>query len=155
MRKNVTSECLYLYADGHAVITYSKPDADAGRVQWAEVHEAFGPACKFNGRLVISRPESRFAKLMKSCIEVHAKPGSTENGSDNTKKHGIAVAYLKLVFSHQFDDCLTYSYMPDLLNIGITQQPETVEAFDPNTSFWAGMRVAKIYRKPAPVAQAA
>lgn len=142
----------YLYADGHAVCCYEKTDRDAGEIRYCEVHEQFTKAhCGFVGRIVIGRWQEGLSNLMKGALKINVSAPSTELGSENTRKQGIAVGNLSVQTK---GGELYWTTMPELISPAFNYQPGNVEVFEPEMMFWHDLRVAKIHRiSTAPVAQ--
>lgn len=137
-------QCAYLYADGHAILIYEKQDRDAGRIEFAEVHERFTDAkILFQGRLVFNRFHAEgLLRLAKLADEICATRAKIESGSDRTKELGIAVGSLRF---HIGGD-VSFHSMPDILSDGWTYQPDMLEHFDEGLSRWGHSPVARIHR---------
>lgn len=141
--------CTYLYADGHAVIIYEKTDPDAGKVQFAEVHELYGPDCYFTGRVILYRADG-LTTLVRNAYSVRATVASLKHGSQRTKELGIAVGYLEVCMSKDWHNSVTFYDLPGTLGGPYSYQPDTIETFDPDLSLWGHVRVARIHRVKAP-----
>lgn len=145
---NKQAYCGYLYADGHAVMLWKKNDKDAGEVQFAEVWEKLGPVCHFDGRLVIHNP-TLFFRVVQNAKRVDASEPSLKHGSENTKKMGIAVGYVTVGFSEsRYFDSISFSVLDGILSGDFCYQPNVVETFDGDKSYWGDVKIAKWHRLP-------
>lgn len=159
--KHQKQTCAYLYADGHAVILYEQKVKLGGAsqtVEYAVIHEQWTKASlSFKGRLCFSRYGSAaMLDLCKRAVSIKACPPSTENGSENTRKLGLAIGNLSFDFAD--GSYLYFNYMPDLISGQFTYQPDHTDMFEADRSTWGYVKVAEIKRKPAPkleLAQAA
>lgn len=148
-----TAYVAYLYADGHAVIVHREKHDKAGDVEWAEIIQKVDIHCAFEGRIVFHEPkrDQRFA-LALSAYEVAASEPSTENGSENTRKHGMRIGSFTIRWKDSSE--LYWVRNPDMISDGLTYQPEVKEAFDPewneSWSRWGSSRIAVIHRLPKP-----
>ena len=143
-----TAYCGYIYADGHVVILHRERHPKAGEVEWVEIFEKIDTHCAFEGRIVFHNLgyERKF-RLACEAYTLRATVPSVSNGSDNTKKLGIAVGNFAIEFKDGAD--LLWSTMPGVLSDGITYQPDVNEAFNPewdNWTIWGRSRVGKIHR---------
>lgn len=140
-------QTVYLYADDHAVALWEKNDPQAGKVEWAEIHERWGPQVLFcAGRLVL-KPE--MAQLLKSCVGVSAAPARIEAGSPNTRERGIALDTLSLRVRGAEHPVILHG-IPEWLSGPWRYQGDVDETFDQvkDAPFWSTVRVAKVhYRK--------
>jgi hypothetical protein len=139
-----TIRSAYLYADGHAVLI-CEDEFKGRKIDHVEIIENYGPRCNFHGRVIFSNPDwyCEF-DLAKKAEMVDASEASIENGSDHTRSMGIAVGSLKLHFAKGKQ--LHITSMPRIISAPFTYQPETVELFDADCTYWSGMPVTKITR---------
>lgn len=146
-----TAQTMYLYSDGHAMICHEKADTDAGRVYWVTAHESIhekSPHLENDGRLIISGPEAIAMAL--SAERIRARAASTESGSENTKKAGIAVGHIAFNFGHGY---VYFSTFPDLVSSAFTYQAKHAETWEDvkNAHIWhIDERISKHYPKEAP-----
>lgn len=137
-------QTVYLYADGHAVAICEKNDPCAGKVEWVEIHERWGPQVLFcAGRLVL-KPE--LAQLLKSCVGVSAAPARVEAGSRNTRERGIALDTLELRVRGAEHPVVLHG-IPEWLSGPWNYQGNVDETFDEvkDNSFWSTHTVAKVH----------
>jgi hypothetical protein len=149
MNKNTKQTCAYLYADGHAVIIYEQTVKLGGTttdIEYAVIHEEYCHAhLGFKGRLCFGRCTAiAMLDLAKRATAIRASVPTTENGSENTKRMGIAIGSLSFEFSN--GGHLYFNSMPDIISGQFTYQPETDEAFDPEAMFWGNVKVAEVKR---------
>lgn len=149
--------CAYLYADGHLVLNYEKQDRDAGSVEWCEIHEKPYPklSCSFEGRIVLHRYTcDGILWLLKSAVEIRLSKPSTEIGSENSKKRGLAYGSMTIRLASGAD--LHWSFFPDIISDGVTYQPDCKEAFaDITTGIWGSMSIGRIVRAIVPQSETA
>ncbi len=146
--------CAYLYADGHAVILHEQTVKLGGseqEIEHAVIHEKFTKAhLSFTGRLCFSRYGSAaLLDLCKRATQIKATENSLENGSDSTRKLGVAVGSLTFDFP---DGSYLRFVSLDCLSGQFTYQPENGTKFDWECSTWGNARVSKIHRVTVPVA---
>jgi len=134
---------VYLYADGHAVLIYEKPDKDAGTVEWAELVQKFGPRCDFEGRIIFG---SALAKLIKGMFRVYARPASVDHGSENSKRLKIVTQPLSLYPENNMYGIYLTAF-PEIINSDWTYQPETAETWDDvrEKGYWSDYRIGKVH----------
>lgn len=137
-------QTVYLYSDGHAVAIWEKDDPSAGKVEWVEIHERWGPQVLFcAGRLVL-KPE--MAQLLKSCVGVEAAPASVEAGSPNTRERGIALDTLSLRVRGADHPVILHG-IPEWLSGPWLYQGNVDETFDEvkDCQLWSLHNVAKVH----------
>lgn len=126
-----TLQTIYLYADGHAVLVHEKSDKQAGKVQWVEIYEKFGPRCYFpSGRIIFSGFYSfsaGLANLVHRAESVEAKAASVESGSLNTQSKGIPVGHCTIKGK---DYSVSLMDLPGLISGEYIYQPETSEKWE-------------------------
>ena len=149
--------CSYLYADGHAVICYEQTVKVGKSIQTLEyvvIHEKWTDAhLSFKGRLCFSRYSCALLTLAKRASHIRASIPSTENGSDNTRRLGIAVGNLSFEFPN--GQSLYWNSMPAVISDQFTYQPDHVDAFNADATRWGNDRISEIVRaKPSIVAVA-
>lgn len=144
-----TFECLYLYADGHAVCVFEKHDPDAGRLKYVEIHECFTKARyrHFTGRIIVSGWKAGMIELLKEAKVIEAKEPMVESGTEATKKLNIPVGHLCVQTKR---GSLYFYDMPGLFSGDYTHQPGTNETFNPDLREWSGYNVARVHRVKAP-----
>lgn len=144
-----TAHCGYLYEDGHAVVIHKERHAKAGEIEWVEVWEKFDFQCGFKGRIVFHDvvTDLRF-KMACEAYLVSASTPSLNNGSDNTKKHGIECGYFRIANKDGTE--LHWNRTPGILSDGLTYQPDNTDTFaqivDNGLVLWCGKRIAKVHR---------
>jgi hypothetical protein len=147
-----TLTCSYLYADGHAVLIYEKEDSDAGTITFCEIHEKWTEASiSFKGRIIFSRYDSEMMKLAKRAVAIRATEASTNYGSDNTKKLGIAYGSLEFSMSRseRYGNSLHFCELPGLIGGSYTYQPKNEEKCPtPDEMHWGMLRIAKFHPVP-------
>lgn len=120
--------CVYLYASkddqpAFAVEIWEQWHAKSGeRIEWAELNTDLKPDLAFDGRLVLHDPDPWY-RFLKSCYQIRVMEPKLRNGSDNTKKHGIAVGHLE-IRPYKNGSAMWLNRMPDLISDGITHQPD-------------------------------
>lgn len=73
-----TLRSVHLHNDGHAVLLHERNDKNAGKIQWAEIFQEFGPKCNFEGKIVLTLGESvGVSGLLKKANEVSVKDDNT------------------------------------------------------------------------------
>lgn len=137
-------ETIYLYADGHAVVIRTEKTKRAGTVEYAEVYENWGPRCDFQGRIIFYN-RSGLGKHSRKAKNISAREASTENGSDATRKAGIAVGSIFLGFGPG-EGFYIYDF-PNLLSACYTYQPDVIETFNPDIRVWGTQQVMRVFRK--------
>ena len=143
-----TRNCLYLYADGHAVECFEKEDNDAGTVEFVEITEQYAKpgACCFKGRLIFSRYGGQLlAEIIRQVDYIHAQAPAVENGSENTRAAGIAVGGISL---ESKKGSLHIATFPGMIGGPFVYQPDCGENFSDvaEKRIWAGQRVARVHR---------
>lgn len=133
---------IYLYADGHAVISRYEKTKRAGSVEFVEIYEKYGPKCQFDGRIVFYS-RSGLGQHVKKAKEILATIPSLENGSDATRKAGIMVGSIFLGFGPA-EGFRIYDF-PGLLSASYTYQPDVIEAYSPHLERWGDARVHRIH----------
>ncbi len=138
---------IYLYADGHAVLTYNKHDKDAGQIQFAHLHEKLGPRCLFKGRIVFHT--SGYMHILKIARAVNAIKPSLEHGSERTQQLNIEVGNIDFIFGEGAEqNHFHIPLLPDILSNGIRYQPDVEEFWDQVdcSVVWADHHIAKKFR---------
>jgi hypothetical protein len=145
----------YIYADGHAVLTFEESHPQAGTVNWVELVEKFGPHCSFEGRITIGRYQLALIELIQKANTIRAKAISTEHGSDRTKALGLGIGSLEVImdegwrnslYFHEFSHMAgPYHYQPDMKETWAEcLENDNCPGYDP--SFWGSYRIAAIHR---------
>ena len=137
-----TARTMYLYGDGHAVIIHEKNDKQAGRVQWATLHESIGVKADFTGRLIISHAGA-MAMLLASDAVRCTEPSIT-HGSENTRKLNIAVGNVSFDFGAGYTH---FNLLDGLISCDFHYQADDKEAWaDIADSYhWADYTVSNKY----------
>lgn len=158
MKTQKTIRCSYLYADGHAVIIWEKQDPDAGKIEYAEVHEKWTEAkLYFKGRLIFGQFEQEMLKLAKRATSIQCSEASTEHGSENTRKLHIPVGHLCFHMGSGYSDSLTFHELPGLLSGAYTYQHDNRDTCPaPDARTWGLVNIGKFHpAKQATATQAA
>ncbi len=134
LKKGDRVTCAYLYADGHATVSFERriPDTDT-TVRYYKQIDTLGFPCHFRtGRIVFSYIGGGVSWLR--CMiaagvdAISARPADLDGGSPNTKAKGIPVGY---VTAHTpFGDVTDYD-MPGALSGTAHYQTDISEQFDP------------------------
>lgn len=149
--------CLYLYADGHAVTIWEQDHKVVGKVEWAEIHQHYGPEVRFQrGRVTVGRYDGGMQILIKNAWWIDASEASRSNGSDATKKLGIEVGYLKVGLGNEWHNYVMFNEL-SCLSGEYTYQPDMSERFEDvaeKPTWGCNTMVVKVHRvspKPTPV----
>lgn len=141
-------KCTYLYADGHAVQVFEQNHDRAGRVEWVEIFQHFGPDVQFTrGRIVFHWGSDTLVNLVKKAWWVNAKPRSLENGSEASKKLGVEVGLLKVGLGKHWNEYVAFDDT-SILSGHYCYQPECDEKFEDVAEklYWADHRIHKVHR---------
>jgi hypothetical protein len=147
--------CAYLYADGHAVLTYEKEDKDAGKIEFAEIHEKLTSArLDFQGRIIFSCRYGEGKQWLKLAQKAKSIRPSNDNGSQKTKEMNLHVQTVAFRLGDSRDDELTHTAFPDILCSDLTYQETAISTFagytDVEKTYWGGMHVSKIHSATKP-----
>ena len=146
---------VYLYPDGHAVAMWEKRDRDAGTIEWAEIHERWGPAVGIQtGRLILN---GQLALLVRGARAVNARPASIDAGSESTRAAGLALDTLEVLPQGAgIDWPVHFHNVPSMLSGPWTFQPDAgAETFDDvrEKATWGLSNVGRVHyrrRKKSP-----
>jgi hypothetical protein len=142
--------CAYLYADGHAVIVHEQ-SVKIGNiettVEFVVIHEKFTDAhLSFKGRISFSRYGSiAMLDLCKRAKHIRASDLSFENGSEASRKLGIAVGNLSFDFPNG-----SYLHFTDssVISAQYKYQPDVDETFDPTITEWGFAKAVQFRMAP-------
>ena len=140
-----TCRTAYLYHDGHMVLIHEKRDKDAGSVEWATIYENANIDTVFNpGRLII-KPEALPFILQASRITVSEQ--SVSQGSDNTRKLGIAVETIGL-YNGSYRPWFISNF-PGVISSDVYFNTNDTDPFDKDCRRWGDVPVKAIYAESA------
>lgn len=140
--------CAYLYADGHAVILFEQDVKIGGKtttVEYAVIHEKWTEASlAFDGRLCFSRYGSAaMMDLAKRATRIKATVPSVENGSENSRKLGVAIGNLSFDFANN-------SYLSfldtSIISGQYRYQPDVKETFNAEQQAWGTVKSVTVKR---------
>jgi len=131
--KGDSIRCAYLYADGHATVSFERylRDVDQTITYYRQI-DNLGVKCSFTGRIVFSQFGGVAwlrAMLAAGATYIRAREAATDAGSENTKRAGIAVGFVEV---HTPLGTIHAYQLPGLMSGDQTYQPDVGEIFDPS-----------------------
>lgn len=133
---------LSLYADGHAVASYTRTLRDVGyqTIRYYVQIDSIGIDCRFAGRLIFNSYQGLAwlrCMLDVGARSVWAKVASLDEGSEKARKLGIAVGYVTFETPH---GTVSMQTIPGLINPPVDYYPDEVQTFNPGAEDFGDWR---------------